>query len=377
MANTIPAVQQIARQVLIRLLENLVMPMLIFKDFSKEFAKEGQTIQVKIPPVFDAKDFDRATGIEVQDIFVGTVPVTLNKIADVTVEMSAEELALDIDSQTGLMTLEGMGVAIASKINRACLALYKDIPYHNGVAGTTPDALSDLAAIIKDLNDRNVPLAPRNAVWDSSAHSKLIQIDNLVKVNESGDNIALKNAEIGKIYGLNNYMSQAVATHVAGGATAATTPKVKGEVAAGATTMAIDAVALAGKLLKGDLMVIANVQYVVTEDTLDAAANEIAVVKFYPPAPAAKIANDATITFPDATAGGHTANLAFHPQAFAFVTRPMELPKDKESYYAEFNGIGVRVVSGYDMKYKKTVTSVDVLYGLQSVYKELAEVTLG
>ena len=73
----------------------------------------------------------------------------------------------------------------------------------------------------------------------------------------------------------------------------------------------------------------------------------------------------------------HDANLVFHPHAFAFVTRPLSAPAGVESYVTTYNGISLRVVRGYDIRYKKEMLSMDVLYGFKAVYPELAVRYLG
>ena len=77
--------------------------------------------------------------------------------------------------------------------------------------------------------------------------------------------------------------------------------------------------------------------------------------------------------------GNHTANLAFHPMAFAYVTRPLANPDGQgvQSYVTSFNGISLRVTKGYDQRYKRTTYSMDVLYGFKTVYPELAVRALG
>jgi len=75
--------------------------------------------------------------------------------------------------------------------------------------------------------------------------------------------------------------------------------------------------------------------------------------------------------------GSHTANLAFHPMAFAFVTRPLPTPGGVESYTTHYNGISLRVVRGYDMVHKKELLSMDVLYGFKTMYPQLACRVLG
>ena len=376
MANTFITMQMIARMALPILVDNLVFPNLIYMDYSADYVNMGDTIQVKRPPVFEAEDYDQSTGINIQNIVEGRELVTLDSLADVSMEITARELATDVDDFR-MRVIEPAAVAIAEKINRDGLQLYEDIPYYTGTAGTTPDALSDFAFAAKALDDRKALQMGRRAVWDTAATAQFRQLDTLVKVNEAGTPMALRQGEIGMVYNIENYMSQAVRTHTAGAATAATTPLVNGEAAAGATTINIDATAMTGTLVKGDLMTIGNQQFVVTATTAAASSNAISNVAIYP-AVATTIANDTPITFPDATSRAHVSNLAFNRQAFVFVTRALPMPRGvDDAYTISYNGITLRVVYDYDIQFKKNILSMDVLYGFKTVYPELAHRIIG
>lgn len=63
--------------------------------------------------------------------------------------------------------------------------------------------------------------------------------------------------------------------------------------------------------------------------------------------------------------------------AFAFVTRPLVQPAGVESYVTSYNGISLRLTKGYDMKHKKEMLSMDVLYAYKTIYPELAVRALG
>ncbi|MDU1314473.1 MAG: P22 phage major capsid protein family protein [Clostridium septicum] len=370
MANEFITVKEIARQILPRLIENLVFPNLIHKDFSDEYVNgKGATIQVKKPVVLTAKDFNESEGISTQDVKEESVDVTLDKLATVDVEFGAIQRATNVDDLNRLF-LEPAAVALAEKINSDGLFLYKDIPYAVGTAGTTPSKLTDLANVRKMLNTNKVPVAGRVAVWDPEADANFTTIDAIVNAEKSGSTAALREGSIGRVFGLDNYMAQGVKQH-ATGITKATDVKVNGKVTAGATSLAIDGTALTGKLVKGDILTIKKNNYVVVEDTADASINAIASVKVYPALP--EIADDTVVTL----ISGHTANLAFNPMAFAFVTRPLIAPAGVESYVTSYNGITLRVVRGYDMKYKKEMLSMDVLYGYKTMYPELATRVLG
>lgn len=370
MANEFITVKEIARQILPRLIENLVFPNLIHKDFSQEYVTgKGATIQVKKPVILTAKEFNESQGTSAQDVKEESVDVTLDKLATVDVEFGAIQRATNVDDLNRLF-LEPAAVALAEKINSDGLFLYKDIPYAVGTAGTTPSKLTDLANVRKMLNTNKVPVAGRVAVWDPEADANFTTIDAIVNAEKSGSTAALREGSIGRVFGLDNYMAQGIKQHTTG-ITKATDVKVNGKVTAGATSLAIDGTALTGKLVKGDILTIKKNNYVVIEDTADASTNAIASVKVYPALP--EIADDTVV----ALVSGHTANLAFNPMAFAFVTRPLVAPAGVESYVTSYNGITLRVVRGYDMKYKKEMLSMDVLYGYKTMYPELATRVLG
>jgi len=374
MANTFVTMQNIAREALPILKQKLVMPALIHKDYSADFVNQGDTIQIKKPPVFEAEDF--SSTINIQDTTVEKVDVTIDKLSDVSVEMTSKELALDIKDFNREVT-EPMAKALAQKINTEGLQLAKDIPYTGGTPGTTPDALDDIMDIREGLNEREVPDDMRRAVWNVEADAKLGLIDNLTKVNESASTAALRKGQLGEIFGIDNYYSQGVYTHTAGGATAATAPKVNGVVAAGATTMNIDATAMTGKLEKGDLFLIGGAEYVVTAQSAAASSNAITGVTFYPASPG--FADNADITFVEAANGGSVRNLGFHRNAFAWVTRQLPSPaaEGAEAYTVAYDGITLRVVKQYSISAKKTIMSMDILYGYKTIYPELAHSQLG
>jgi len=378
MANEFLDVKVIARLTLQRLIENMVFPNLIYRDFSNDFQPgKGAKIQVKKPVVLEAKDFDETNGVTAQDIKESSVEVTLDKLATVDAEWGAIAGATSIDDLNRLF-IEPSAVALAEKINSDGLFLYKDIPYTAGVAGTTPASLSVIADARKALNINKVPLAGRVAVWDPEAEASLSTLDAVAHAEKSASTDALREGELGRLYSFNNFMAQGIKTHAAGtlAVGGGTSPKIvpKAIVAEGATglTLAVTggtSPTLTGTLVKGDILTIKGKTYtVLTGGT--AASDELAVT-VYPALPALAVTDVITV------AASHTANLGFAPQAFAFVTRPLTLPSGVEAYVVSYNGVSMRVVKGYDIKYKKETISMDVLYGYKTMYQELAVRILG
>lgn len=363
MSNTFLTSQSIARQALPILRENLVFPALVHTDFSADFCKPGDTVYVRKPAVFEAQDFSGS--ITTQDIEEGMVEVKLDKIADVSVELTAKDMALSV-TDFASQILEPAMSAIAEKINRDGLALYKDIPYCVGSAGSTPSALDDFANTVKALNTAKAPLTDRSVVWNVDAIAEFQKLAAIVNAEKSGSTAALREGSIGRILGLNNYMSQGIHTHAAGTLSGVSGLKTSEAVSEGADTVKISGT---GTLKKGDMIEIGGKHYTVTEDAADVSGTVTA--KVYPELPQVNSGTAVTVV------ANHTANIAFHKNAFAFITRPLEAARGADSYVTSWGGITLRVTMDYDISTKKQILSIDTLYGVKTLYPELAVRVLG
>ena len=371
MANTFVTLKTIARQALPVLIDNLVMPNLIHRDFSEDFHDVGDTVQVRKPAVFTAEDFNAEAGVNWQDMREEGVDVTLDHIATVDARASAIESATGI-ADLNRVFIQPAAAALAEKINRDGLKLYADVHSFVGSAGVTPAGLAEISEARRMLNMNRAPLSGRCAVWDTEADAKLAQLPAIVNAEKSGSVEALREGALGRVYGMDNYMSQGVCRHVSG-LTAAEGVKVGGAVAAGATKLSLKGTALAGRLVKGDLMKIGDKMFTVTADSAAASSNAISNVQVSPALPELSADTEVTVI------GSHTANLAFHPMAFAYVTRPLANPDGQgvQSYVTSYNGMSLRVTKGYDQKYKRSTYSMDVLYGFKTLCPEMAVRVLG
>ena len=371
MSNSFLSVKEIARQALPRLIENLVFPNLIYKDYSDTYeVGKGATIQVRKPVVLTASDFNEGSGTSAQDVKEESVEVTLDKLATVDVEFGAVARATSVDDLNRLF-IEPAAAALAEKINADGLALYKDVPYYTGTAGTTPTTLAIFANAAKVLDDNKVPTTLRRGVWNPTCMAAFRQIGDIVNAEKSGATEALRAGSIGNIFGIENYMAQGVKTATSGnltaGGTGATGYKVESNVSANQTISVISNASasgtLSGGVKVGDLVVLGGKNYTVIL-AADAASNKVSV-KLDKAVTAS--AND-----PVTIVQGGGQNLVFHQNAFAFVTRPLAAPAGVESYTTSYNGITLRVVRGYNMQYKKEMLSMDILYGYKTMYPELA-----
>ena len=94
MSNTLLTPDIIAKEALMVLESNLTMANLVHRDYANEFVQVGDTITVRKPASFVAKNF--LGTVEAQDITEGSVDVKLDRYRDVTVNVTAKELTLDI-----------------------------------------------------------------------------------------------------------------------------------------------------------------------------------------------------------------------------------------------------------------------------------------
>jgi len=271
--------------------------------------------------------------------------------------VDAIEAACDFDSIVKLF-IEPAAAALAEKINAEGLQLYRDIPYAAGTAGKLPTGLDTLANASCILDENRVPAGKRCAVWSPRATASLKQIPALVNAEKCGSSAALRTGSIGKVFGIENYMSQAVCKHEP----SYTGTLTLAESAEKAAVIKITGSA-SGVLKHGDLLKIGSQTVTVLADAnISSAAADVKV------SPAVTAATSDSVGL----IAAHDANLVFHPDAFAFITRPLQTPAGVESYVTTYNGISLRVVRGYDMQYKREMLSMDVLYAFSTIYPELA-----
>lgn len=362
MANTFLTPQVIAVEALRILVSNLVYRDLVHTDFDKEFtAKIGDTVNVTKRTPIKSKNW-LGSSITVQNITEASVPVKLDRIRDTSVQVTSKEMTLSI-RDFGKQVLEPIMLGMAQDIDSdIAAALY-------GYAGDkvsktgSPTNLADIASLAKKLDQKKVPNTGRSLVLCPDHKYAYALTDNLSKVSYAGDNETLREALLGKVYSLVTYMSQNNPDTAA--TTAGTATAYKVTTTAGSTTIAItDGSAATGTIAKGD-------KFIVNGHMYEIAAN----VTLVSGAASATITEAAVETIGTATSVvlvNKPTSVAFHKEALAFVNRPLELPMGAaRAYVASADGFSVRVVIQYDNQAKKDVISVDCLYGIAELNKDM------
>lgn len=355
MSNTLLTPQVIANEALLVLESQLTMANLVHRDYSGEFVRVGDTITVRKPATFVAKNF---TGtVSAQDITEGSVSVKMDRFRDVTVKVSSKEMALDIKDFSEQVVAPALS-AIAQAIDTDLLAVGIEKAAKSATVSGTP-VIGDIAGVGKALDKSKAPKQNRRLILPADIQYKYNTLDNFAKVSYAGDSQALRDAEIGKVYTCETFASENCPQSSAATAGTVVSYKVVGTKDATEFTVS-DGSAATGTIKAGDQLIVGGYLYTCTEDlTLVSGAGTLKVDQNIPEtistATAVKVINKA-----------HA--LGFHRNGLALVTRQLELPMGaSKAYIASANGLAVRVVMDYDASTKTDTISFDIIYGIKEL----------
>lgn len=350
----------IANEALLVLTSNLTMANLVHRDYSNEFVKVGDTITVRKPAKFVAKNF--IGEVEEQDISEGSVDVKMDRYRDVTVNVSSKEMTLDI-KDFSKQVIEPALTAIAEAVDIDLLTVGVEKAGSKVSVSATP-VIADIANVAKALDKKKAPRDKnRNLVLATDTMYKYNTLDNFAKVCYKGDSEALKEAEIGRVYTMNSFLSQNAPENTS--ATAGTATAYKVTCTKGATQFTVsDGSAKTGTIKAGDKLIVNGYLFEVAEDlTLADGAGTLKVTEKIP---------FAITTAVSAVIVNKAHSLGFHRNGLALVTRQLELPQGAaKSAIASANGLAVRVVFDYDSKTKQDKISFDIIYGIKELNSDL------
>ena len=352
--------QVIANEALLVLESNLTMANLVHRDYSKEFVNVGDTITVRKPAKFVAKNF--IGEVEEQEISEGSVPVKMDRYRDVTVGVTSKEMTLDI-KDFSKQVIEPALTAIAQAVDIDLLTVGVEKAGSKVSVSATP-VIADIANVAKALDKKKAPRDKnRNLVLATDTMYKYNTLDNFAKVCYKGDSEALKEAEIGRVYTMNSFLSQNAPENTS--ATAGTATAYKVACTKGTTQFTVsDGAAKTGTIKAGDKLIVNGYLFEVAEDlTLADGAGTLKVTEKIP---------FAITTAVSAVIINKAHSLGFHRNGLALVTRQLELPQGAaKAAIASADGLAVRVVFGYDQDTKKDKISFDIIYGIKELDSDL------
>lgn len=209
MANTLITPSIIAKVGLATLWNNMVLAGLVWRDFDPDFrGNQGDTITIRKPAIFTANTFNRASGITIQDAVEQSMPLTLNTIADVSFAITSEDLTLKLDDFAGRL-LNPAIMAIVEKVDTDLANALVNASAAGGgggsVTGTSgPDALIKAR---ESLTRKKLPVGERSVVLSPESVSLALGQDLFVAADKSGSTDGLRNANVGRAFGMDTYES--------------------------------------------------------------------------------------------------------------------------------------------------------------------------
>jgi hypothetical protein len=377
MANVIDAYDPIfyAQEALILLEKALGMAGRIHRGYDEERKsfRKGSVIQIKKPSTFTAKDAPSTP----QDLSTSYLNLNLDQWKEVKFTLTDQELAY-----TGEKIINDhirpAAYALADDIDQKLAALYTDIPWYYDLTGTlAAPKVSDLTGPRRIMFDNAVPLTPGSIHYmvDGTLEEILINSSALAQAQGAGEigTQTQMRGYLGYRYGMEVFANQNVQSHTKGTYADGSADGVVSAAVKGATSITITGTSITGTILKGDVISIAGdtQQYAATADAT-AAGNSITVSITPALAVATAGTEAATVELDD-----HTANLAFHRNAFALATAPLsemgnELGAKIATITDPITGLSIRSRLYYLADSSEVRVALDILYGFKTLDPNLA-----
>jgi hypothetical protein len=361
-ANNLITMQAIARRALAYLYNQAVFAGLVYRDFDPDFSgKQGDTVTIKSPAVFQANVFNRGTGIVLQDAIEGSQTAQLNTLADVSFAVTAEELTLKIDdfaTQFLNPAMEAIVQKVDGDLAAAAIAMAVNGGDTQNITGANATDIITAANHGLNIGDKVVfPSLTGGAglTAGTTVYFVVVRDANTFQVSATQGGAVV------------NFTTDITAGTVAraGGGTATkgagTGPQALIDARTKLTTNKISNVNRftvvspdeAGVLLKDPLFLNAD-QRGDTDGLIEASIGR-------------KLGFD---NYESQVYSGVAAGVACQREALALVSRTLSLPKGKQgdtAAVANYKGFGLRVVYDYDITKKQDVVSVDFLYGVKKL----------
>jgi hypothetical protein len=402
MANRQLTADIIASEAIAILDNSLVMGKNVYRaegEFSKSVNgyRVGDTVNFRRPADFTVRTGATAA---IQDVNEGKVALAVQNQAGVDFQFTSADLTMKIDDVSERAIKPAM-VQLANYIDRQLTGLYASVPHWVGTPGQTINSYTDLAEAFRRLDDVAAPMDERKAILSPADFWAMTGAQTGLFINEAAKG-AYREGSLGKIGGVDTFMSQNVVAHTCGS-------DMSGTINAAITenTLTYDDVkdmtpmrqtittASIG-FLAGDVFTIADVYEinpvtklstgVLKQFTVVSGSSNTYVISpaiLWPNTSGAHANCFITTTVTDlnsaAVTGVGTANTAyrqnmvFHKNAFALACVPMEKPAGAVDVARKsYKGLSVRVIPYYDGTNDISNWRCDVLFGVVALDPRIA-----
>jgi len=364
----------IAAEALTHLEDALVIAPLCAKDKTSDFTnksngwKVGDSVSFRTNGEYAVDEF--SSTISTQPISSSTRSMTIEKHYDISVEVTARESALDLDS------------FVDQVIRPATYKLAEKVDTHVGTKLLQGAGAYYSTGLFNDAAD--IAQARKTAILQQLAMNRFCLVDldleatllgqtwfNQSQTRGGDGERTLRNAEMGRVMGMDWYSSIAFPTEASAstvGTYVSTTDN-----AAGANNKIGDSVlvtdgcgASALTLVAGDRIMIAGVRrpLICTDTVANAGSGGSTTLNLTLQDPITEVIPDgAAVTVIASGKDVQHHGVIMDDRSLAVAFPMLDLPEDRVAATASNNGVSIRIVKGYDLSSKTTTMSLDLLVG--------------
>lgn len=363
--------------------------------FAREGAKNGGTLIIKNP-----NEYTVTTGavMDTQDVTETTQTLTVATQKHIAVNLSSVELTMSLDDFRTFYINPAMDRLAAQVEYDVMAGVYKNIFNLTGTPATTPASLGAVLNANARLSQGLAPESDRHIIMDSVAMAATVAGMATYFHKASELERAFAEGYVGQAAGLKWWESNMVPAHTNGARDDTTPVTDTSGWANGDTTITTTGQGASENYKAGDVFTVAGVydvnletkqayshlkQFVVTADKTADGTDVLAI------APTIYISGakqNVSVTSAGAgkaivnvAAGGsgaasatYTQNLAYHRDAFTFVSADLHMEPGQRMSRAVIEGISLRLWRGSDIVNDKFPSRIDVLYGYKTLKPEWA-----
>ena len=214
MANTLYTATQVAQVAAVFAEQDAYLSALVNRNFENDLLGGGgknKTVNVRIPSalIARARDIDEVTAsIVMDDLVESTFSITLGTHAYSAVPLSEGDLSLRL-VDFGRQVLKPQVDAVVDFCENEVTKTLTGLAELNSLAAGAPAAYdaanpkATMVALRKLLRKNGVPQTGLNAIVGTDVYADLLAANSIVDASQSGSTQALREGQIGRIYGFN------------------------------------------------------------------------------------------------------------------------------------------------------------------------------
>lgn len=347
--------------------------------------KFGPTLKIRLPNEYTVRD---GINMAAQEHSETSVDLTVSTVKGVDMYFTSEDLTLSIEDFSSRFITPAMSI-LASNIEADALSMYKQVYnlYDGDAAAFGFASMSNASTLLTKML---APTPDRTIVMNPD-HSNKFRIDTKGLYQDSE---AIKKqwreGMMGRTSGFDVYENTLLVPHATGTAAKTTSYTISGAVTTnGAAAATLTGAATTWKA--GDVFTVVGCNRVHPETKADTGALQQFVVladcttamtfapAIYTSGPRQNVTSgglpngNAVVKVGAGASETLTQSLAFHKDAFAFVTADLEQPKGVDFAAREvFDGISLSMVRDFSISDRTFPCRIDCLYGYKAIRPQLA-----